>query len=326
MARFPVPDRVLILGAGPAGYTAAVYAARAGLRPRLIAGLQPGGQLTTTTEVENWPSEIAIDGTALVEKMRVQAEHYGATVAHDIAVGMDLSRRPFTVRGDSGAVWRAETLIVATGAQARWLGLPSEQALRGAGVSACATCDGFFFRGRDVVVVGGGNTAVEEALYLSHLARSVTLVHRRDQLRAERILQDRLFAQPKAQVIWDSVIDEVLAEGSPARVSGVRLRHVQTGAVHDLSLPRQIPPAPASPACSRQGMCEIGISARQSPRPVWAAWRPWMRTVFCWTRHHPSSARQKRHSSEPIGRPPPRTRRSAPCRPPPKFRPCHARA
>ncbi len=230
----PAPDRVLILGAGPAGYTAAIYAARAGLSPRLVAGLQPGGQLTTTTEVENWPGEVAIDGTALVEKMRVQAEHYGTRIEHDLVVSLDLSARPFTARGDSGAIWRADTLIVATGAQARWLGLPSEQALRGAGVSACATCDGFFFRGRDVVVVGGGNSAVEEALYLGNLARAVTLVHRRDRLRAEHILQDRLFTHPKITVRWNHVVEEVLASGSPVSVSGVRLRDVRTGLLSDM--------------------------------------------------------------------------------------------
>ena len=229
-------SRVLIIGAGPAGYTAAIYAARASLAPTLVAGLQPGGQLTITTDVENYPGFAeAIQGPWLMEQMRAQAEYVGTKVVHDLIVEADLRATPFRCRGDSGDLYTADALILATGAQARWLGLPSEQRLQGKGVSACATCDGFFFRGKRVVVVGGGNTAVEEALCLTHHAERVTLVHRRDALRAEKILQSRLFANPKINVIWDSVVEEVLGGAQPETVTGVRLRNVRTDAVSDLA-------------------------------------------------------------------------------------------
>jgi thioredoxin reductase (NADPH) len=223
--------RLLVIGAGPAGYTAAIYAARASLEPVLVAGLQPGGQLMITTDVENYPgfAEV-IQGPFLMDQMAAQAEHVGTRIVHDLVTAVDFSARPFRFELDSGQVWLADAVIIATGAQARWLGLESERMLQGAGVSACATCDGFFYRGKRVAVVGGGNTAVEEALYLTHHASHVTLIHRRDSLRAERILQQRLFAHPKVSVIWDSVVEEITAAGSPPTVNGVRLRHVGTGA------------------------------------------------------------------------------------------------
>ena len=221
--------RVLIIGAGPAGYTAAIYAARAGQQPMLVAGLQPGGQLMITTEVENYPGFAeAVQGPWLMEQMAAQAEHVGTRMVSDLIVSVDFTRRPFRCVGDSGDIYTADSVIVATGAQARWLGLPSEQKLQGFGVSACATCDGFFFRGKRVAVIGGGNTAVEEALYLTHHAASVTLIHRRDSLRAEKILQQRLFAHPKVQVIWDHVVEEITV-GESGGVDGVRLRHVRDG-------------------------------------------------------------------------------------------------
>jgi thioredoxin reductase (NADPH) len=223
-------SKVLIIGAGPAGYTAAIYAARANLRPILVTGLQPGGQLTITTDVENYPGFAdVIQGPWLMEQMQKQAEHVGAKVILDLITEIDLGRRPFVAKGDSGDVYLGEAVILATGAQARWLGLPSEETFRGFGVSACATCDGFFFRDKEVVVVGGGNTAVEEAIYLTHHARQVTLIHRRNALRAEKILQDRLFANPKIDVIWDSIVAEILGEPEPPKVTGVRLRNVVTG-------------------------------------------------------------------------------------------------
>jgi thioredoxin reductase (NADPH) len=228
-------SKVLIIGAGPAGYTAAIYAARANLRPLLVTGMQPGGQLTITTDVENYPgfAEI-VQGPWLMEQMQLQAEHVGTRIVGDLITAVDLGRRPFVATGDSGDLYSGETLILATGAEARWLGLASEAAFRGFGVSACATCDGFFFRDKEVVVVGGGNTAVEEALYLTNHARRVTLVHRRDALRAEKILQDRLFANPKIAVVWDSVVDEILGIAEPPAVTGVRLRNLRTGVAREL--------------------------------------------------------------------------------------------
>ena len=232
----PLHARVLILGSGPAGYTAAIYAARAMLKPMLISGLEQGGQLMTTTDVENYPGfSPAVMGPELMEKMRAQAEHVGAALVSDVIVKADLGARPFRLTGDSGKVYTCDALIIATGAKARWLGLPSEEKFRGYGVSACATCDGFFYRGREVVVVGGGNTAVEEALYLSHIASKVTLVHRRDSLRSERILQDRLFAAKNVEITWNHEVAEVLGEESPLSVTGVRLRDVKSGATRDLA-------------------------------------------------------------------------------------------
>jgi thioredoxin reductase (NADPH) len=230
-------EKIVIIGAGAAGLTAGIYTARANLSPLLIAGLQPGGQMTITTDVENYPGFAdVIQGPWLMEQMQKQAEHVGTRIAHDIVTAVDFSRRPFTLTCDSGDVYRADSVIVATGAQARWLGIDSEKRFNGRGVSACATCDGFFYRGKPVVVVGGGNTAVEEALYLANIASHVTLVHRRDRLRAERIMQDRLFRHEKVDVVWDHVVDEVLGgDGPMAGVAGVRLRHVTTGATRDLA-------------------------------------------------------------------------------------------
>jgi thioredoxin reductase (NADPH) len=230
-----VDVKLLIVGSGPAGYTAAVYAARAMLEPVLLAGVQPGGQLTITTEVENYPGFAdPIQGPWLMEQMQAQAINMGTKVVYDTIVSADLSRRPFHLVADSGTVYRADAVVVATGAQARWLGLPSEERYKGYGVSACATCDGFFYRGKEVVVVGGGNTAVEEALYLTHHASKVTVVHRRDSFRGERILQNRLFAHPKIEVVWNVVLDEVLGGGTPPGVTGVRLRDVRTGETSEL--------------------------------------------------------------------------------------------
>ena len=228
-------SKVLIIGAGAAGYTAAIYAARANLQPLLVAGLQPGGQMTITTDVENYPgfAEI-IQGPWLMEQMRQQAEHVGTRVIIDLIVEIDLGYRPFVATGDSGDLYIGDTVIIATGAQARWLGLPSEEIFRGFGVSACATCDGFFFRGKDVVVVGGGNTAVEEAIYLTNHARRVTLVHRRNALRAEKILQERLFRNPKIEIVWDSIVDDILGVPEPPLVTGVRLRNLRSGVVREL--------------------------------------------------------------------------------------------
>ncbi|BDA85777.1 thioredoxin reductase [Aureimonas sp. SA4125] len=222
---------VLIIGSGPAGYTAAIYAARAMLKPLLVAGLQEGGQLTITTDVENFPGFAdPIQGPWLMEQMKAQALHVGTEFASDLIVEADLSSRPFRLRGDSGTVYSCDALIVATGAQAKWLGLESEQHFQGFGVSACATCDGFFYRGKDVVVVGGGNTAVEEALYLAHIAKSVTVVHRRDAFRAERILRERLAAKENVRVIWNAEVEEILGPSKPMKsVTGIRLRDRVTG-------------------------------------------------------------------------------------------------
>ena len=230
-------SKVVVLGSGPAGYTAAVYAARANLAPLLIRGLQPGGQLTITTDVENYPGYAdTVQGPWMMEQMDRQAVKVGTRMIDDIAVSVDLSRRPFTAVGDSGALYTADALIICTGASARWLGLESEALFQGFGVSACATCDGFFFRDKEVVVVGGGNTAVEEALFLTNFATRVTLVHRRDRLRADRILQDRLFRTANIEVVWNHVVEEILGRHAPAKaVQGVRLRNVKTGARKDLA-------------------------------------------------------------------------------------------
>jgi thioredoxin reductase (NADPH) len=232
----PRTVRCLIIGSGPAGYTAAVYAARALLQPVLIAGLQQGGQLTITTDVENYPGFAEpIQGPWLMEQMQAQAEHVGAEIISDIVTSVDLSKRPFAVTCDSGDAYLAETLIIATGAQAKWLGLKSEEKFQGFGVSACATCDGFFYRGKDVLVVGGGNTAVEEALFLTNFASKVTVIHRKGEFRAERILQTRLEANPKIAVIWDTVIDEVLGTTEPMGVTGARLKNLKTGDLSEIA-------------------------------------------------------------------------------------------
>jgi len=231
----PRTTRCLIIGSGPAGWTAAIYAARALLKPVLIQGIQPGGQLTITTDVENYPGFAdVIQGPWLMDQMKAQAEHVGTEIINDIVLEADLSKRPFHIRCDSGQEWLAETLIIATGAQAKWLGLESENTFQGFGVSACATCDGFFYRGKEVIVVGGGNTAVEEALFLTNFASKVTVVHRRDEFRAEKILQERLFAHPKVEVIWDHAIDEILGDRDPLGVTGARLKNVRTGETREV--------------------------------------------------------------------------------------------
>ncbi|MBB1491920.1 thioredoxin-disulfide reductase [Paracoccus sp. MC1854] len=225
----PTHHRLIIIGSGPAGYTAAVYAARAMLVPLLIQGIQPGGQLTITTDVENWPGDASVMGPDLMLRMETHAREMGARIVSDTVTRLDLSQRPFVLECDSGARLTADALILATGAQARWLGLDSESRFQGFGVSACATCDGFFYRGREVIVVGGGNTAVEEALFLTNFASKVTLVHRRDSLRAERILQDRLFKHPKVEVIWNHEIAEITGTDQPLGVTGVLLRSTGDG-------------------------------------------------------------------------------------------------
>src|SRR6266550_1338476 len=224
--------KLIIIGSGPAGYTAAIYAARAMLEPILIRGFQPGGQLTITTDVENYPGFAdVIQGPWLMEQMEKQAAHVGTRLVADHVVRLDLKQRPFRIECDSGDVYLADSVVLATGAQARWLDLPSEQKFKGFGVSACATCDGFFYRGREVLVIGGGNTAVEEALFLTNFAAKVLVAHRRDSFRAEKILQDRLFRHPKISVIWDSVLEDVVGEESPLKVKGAILRNVKTGAL-----------------------------------------------------------------------------------------------
>jgi len=231
----PIHAKVVIIGSGPAGYTAAIYAARAMLEPVLIQGIQPGGQLTITTDVENYPGFAdVIQGPWLMEQMEKQAAHVGTKIVTDLVTKLALSQRPFRLTCDSGDVYLAETVILATGAQARWLGIPSEEKFKGFGVSACATCDGFFYRGKEVVVVGGGNTAVEEAMFLTNFASQVTVVHRRDHFRAERILQDRLFKNPKIKVVWDSAIDEICGTENPGKVTHVRLKNVKTGTLTEL--------------------------------------------------------------------------------------------
>jgi thioredoxin reductase (NADPH) len=221
---------IIIIGSGPAGYTAAIYAARAMRKPMLIAGLQPGGQLTITTDVENYPGFAdVIQGPWLMEQMRAQAKHVGTEIVEDIIVKAELGQRPFKLTGDGGQVYLADSVIIATGAQAKWLGLDKEVHFGGHGVSACATCDGFFYRGKDVAVIGGGNSAVEEALYLAHLARKVTVIHRRDSFKAEKILQERLFNHPSIEVVWDSVLEDIEGTEDPKSVTGIVIRNVKTG-------------------------------------------------------------------------------------------------
>ena len=230
-------SKVLIIGSGPAGYTAAIYTARANLQPTLVAGLQPGGQMTITTDVENYPGFAdVIQGPWLMEQMQKQAEHVGTKMVQDIINSVDFSSRPFVCIGDSGDTYTADAIIIATGAQARWLGLESEQKFVGFGVSACATCDGFFFRDQEIALVGGGNTAVEEALYLTNHASKVTVIHRRDSFRAEKIMQDRLFNNPKVEVMWDHVLDEVMGDSNPPGVTGARIRNVKTDDTTDLDV------------------------------------------------------------------------------------------
>lgn len=233
----PMHAKMIIVGSGPAGYTAAIYAARAMLEPVLIAGFEPGGQLMITTDVENYPGFAdPIQGPWLMEQMKAQAEHVGTRMISDHVTSVDLSRHPFHLQGDSGASYTCDTLVIATGAKAKWLGLPTEEKFKGYGVSACATCDGFFYRNKEVIVVGGGNSAVEEALYLANLASKVTVVHRRNAFKAERILQERLFRHPKIEVLWDHGLEEVLGQSDPPGVSHVRLRNVKTGDVHERAI------------------------------------------------------------------------------------------
>ena len=224
-----IHHKVLIIGSGPAGYTAAVYAARAMLEPGIVAGLQPGGQLTITTDVENYPGFPEIMGPELMDKFKEHALKFGTAFHEDTIIDVDFTKRPFVMKGDSGTTYTSDAVIIATGAQAKWIGLPSEDFFQGFGVSACATCDGFFYRGKDVVVVGGGNTAVEEALFLTNFASKVTLVHRRDSLRAEKILQERLFKNEKVEILWDTTLDEILGDENPKGVTGVRLKSTKTG-------------------------------------------------------------------------------------------------
>lgn len=228
-----VHHKVFIIGSGPAGYTAAVYAARAMLEPGMVAGLQPGGQLTITTDVENYPGFPEIQGPELMEKFKEHALKFGTSFYEDTIIDVDFTVRPFKMTGDSGTIYTSDAVVIATGAQAKWIGLPSEEKFQGFGVSACATCDGFFYRNKEVVVVGGGNTAVEEALFLTNFASRVTLVHRRDSLRAEKILQNRLFNNPKVEILWDTTLEEILGDENPLGVTGVRLRNVKTDEVYD---------------------------------------------------------------------------------------------
>lgn len=228
-------ESIIIIGSGPAGYTAGVYAARAMRKPLILAGYQPGGQLTITTEVENWPGDTEVQGPDLMVRMREHAEAMGARVEEDHVSKVDFQVRPFRIETESGKSYTADSVIISTGAQAKWLGLPSEEKFKGFGVSACATCDGFFYREKEVIVIGGGNTAVEEALYLTNFASKVTLVHRRDSLRAEKILQDRFMKHPKTEVIWDSVLDEVIGTDTPLGVTGARLKNVNTGETREMN-------------------------------------------------------------------------------------------
>lgn len=230
-------SKLVIIGSGPAGYTAAIYAARAMLNPVLIQGMEPGGQLTITTDVENYPGFAdVIQGPWLMQQMEAQAKHVGTDIINDYITEVDFEKRPFTMKGDSGQIYTADSVIIATGAQARWLGLPTEEKFKGFGVSACATCDGFFYKDKHVIVVGGGNTAVEEALFLTNFASKVTLVHRRDELRSEKILQDRLFKHEKIDVIWDTTLEEVIGDESPLNVTAAKLKNVKTGDITELAV------------------------------------------------------------------------------------------
>ena len=226
--------KVLIIGSGPTGYTAGVYASRAMLEPILVQGIEPGGQLTTTTEVENWPGDTEVQGPDLMVRMEAHAKAMGTEIIGDIISDLDLSQRPFTAKGDSGATYTADAVILATGARAKWLGLPSEEKFKGFGVSACATCDGFFYRGQEIVVIGGGNTAVEEALFLTNFASKVTLIHRRDELRAEKVLQNRLLKHPKIEPLWFHELDEVVGTDAPLGVEAVRAKHTKTGEIIEI--------------------------------------------------------------------------------------------
>jgi thioredoxin reductase (NADPH) len=229
-----IHHKVIIIGSGPAGYTAAVYAARAMIEPAVISGLQPGGQLTITTDVENYPGFPEIQGPELMEKFKEHALKFGTSFYEDTVIDVDFTTKPFKMYGDSGKLYTSDAVIIATGAQAKWLGLPTEDKFQGFGVSACATCDGFFYRNKEVVVVGGGNTAVEEALFLTNFASKVTLVHRRDTLRAEKILQNRLINHEKIEVLWDTTLEEILGDDNPIGVTGVKLRNLNTGEIFDL--------------------------------------------------------------------------------------------
>ena len=317
--------KVLILGSGPAGYTAAIYAARAMLKPVVVQGSQPGGQMTITTDVENYPGfSDVIQGPWLMEQMRLQAEHVGTEMVLDLIIKADLNTRPFRLKGNSGDIYTCDALIIATGAQARWLDLPSEQRFKGYGVSACATCDGFFYKGRRVAVIGGGNTAVEEALFLTNFAEKVTVVHRRDSFRAEKILQERLFGNPKIEVVWNSVLEEVVGADNPRGVTGAVLRNVVTGETSRLALDgvfiaighvpstelfksqlettpsgylitARTPRKPPFPACSRPAMSRTRCSARPSPLPAWGVWRRLRRNAILQrskTPREPSSRRK----------------------------------
>ncbi|MCO6385181.1 thioredoxin-disulfide reductase [Oceanicola sp. 502str15] len=226
--------KTLIIGSGPAGYTAGVYASRAMLNPILVQGIEPGGQLTTTTEVENWPGDTEVQGPDLMVRMEAHAKAMGCEIIGDIIVELDTESRPFVAKGDSGNIYTADSVILATGARAKWLGLESEEKFKGFGVSACATCDGFFYRGQEIVVIGGGNTAVEEALFLTNFASKVTLIHRRDELRAEKILQDRLMKNPKIETLWFHELEEVVGEDNPLGVEGIRVRHTKTGEITEI--------------------------------------------------------------------------------------------
>lgn len=270
----PRHARVLILGSGPAGYTAAIYAARAMLKPLLVQGMQPGGQMTITTDVENYPGFAkVIQGPWLMDEMKAQAEHVGTEMVSDTIVEVKLNDTPIRLTGDSGQVYTCDALIIATGAQAKWLNLPSEEKFKGFGVSACATCDGFFYRNRKVLVVGGGNTAVEEALFLTNFASEVTVVHRRNEFKAERILQNRLFAHPKIKVVWDSVLEDVVGTEEPKGVTAAKIKNIKTGAVTEIPVDASSSPLATNPrpnfskASFPSSRAAISTPSRARPRP-----------------------------------------------------------